>query len=170
MKKILNTVFAASALLLATSCAEDKGTSTEVSYANEDERVDRKHIRDYYGMDTLARMVTQAGAEVPQNGQLATEIVKAYYINDRKLDEVKRMYNFSETTLMGGQTPTQDAMKNPDATSATDQLEQQSMRTVQDSVNEVTGGANTEDARPESKEKPGSKSEKNSSSKKQQKQ
>lgn len=170
MKKAFNLILAAGTLLLATSCAEDKGTSFETVSANKNEKVDSKHIRGYYGLDSLAQMVRQAGPGLPQNGQLATEIVKAYYIGSQDLKEVATQFQLSETARMGGQTPAQAAMDTTDPTSATDQMEQQSMQTVQDSVNVVTGGANKADARPKDKKTDTKTSSKKASSEKTKKQ
>ena len=166
MKKAFNIILAAGTLLFTASCMEDKGTSFEVTYANEDERVNPNHIRDYYGLDSIAQMVRQAGPGLPQNGQLATEIVKAYYIDGQDLKEVATQFQLSETTRMGGQSRTQAAMDTTDPTSATDQMEQRSMQTVQDSVNVVTGGRNEADAR--SKEKTGERTSGSGSSTEQQ--
>ncbi|WP_347158347.1 hypothetical protein [Pontibacter chitinilyticus] len=48
MKKILYSIFAISTIFLATSCnQEDRGTTTEIASANDDESVDPDHIRGY---------------------------------------------------------------------------------------------------------------------------
>jgi len=48
MKKIFYSIFALSTLMFtATSCSEDRGTTTEVADSNEDEYVNPNHIRGY---------------------------------------------------------------------------------------------------------------------------
>lgn len=145
MKKILYTVLAAGTLAFTTSC-EDRGTTFETVEANENEKVNPNHIRPYSNLDSLSRMVQLTTASVPANGQLATEMVKVYYKPDQDISDIVQQFNLSETARMTGQ-----AGATRDVTSGSDPMEQQSMTTVQDSLNEVTGDANKEAAKPEQK-------------------
>lgn len=144
MKKAFNIVLAAGILLFASSCMEDSGTSFETEEANEDENVNPNHIRPYSNLDSLSRIIQMTTATVPTNGQLATEMVKVYYIADLDVGDIVEQFNLSETARMVGQ-----AGDIIDESSASDPMEQESMTTVQDSLNEVTGGKNTENAKPE---------------------
>ncbi|MEJ8803109.1 hypothetical protein [Pontibacter sp. H249] len=146
MKKALNIMLAAGILFFVSSCIEDSGTSFETEESNNDESVNPNHIRPYSNLDSLSRMIQMTTATVPANGQLATEMVKVYYKPGQDVSDIVEQFNLNETARMTGQ-----AGDTKDVTSATDPLEQQSMRTVQDSVNVVTGGKNNADAR--SKEK-----------------
>ncbi|MBC5993696.1 hypothetical protein [Pontibacter cellulosilyticus] len=144
MKKAFNIVLAAGILFFASSCMEDSGTSFETEESNNDERVNPNHIRPYSSLDSLSRMIQMTTATVPTNGQLATEMVKAYYISDQDASGIIEQFNLNQTTRMVGQ-----AGDIIDESSATDPREQESMVTVQDSLNEVTGDKNTESAKPE---------------------
>lgn len=99
------------AALLFTACAEDKGTSTEVTYANDDERVDSNHLNQYNLPGTAGRstasvttggIANNAGSQsgVMQTEQSAVELVFDYY-NRNKPEEY---YSFSATNRMAGMT------------------------------------------------------------------
>ncbi|GAB3198167.1 hypothetical protein ABID22_000621 [Pontibacter aydingkolensis] len=163
MKKALNILFAAGTLFIVTSCIEDSGTSFETQESNEDERVNPNHIRAYSGLDSIARLVTNSTATIPTNGQLATEMVKVYYKPGQDITDIVEQFNLNETARMGGQT-----QNTTDATSATDPMEQQSMTTVQDSVNVVTGAKNNADARSDQDKRQGTKTTSGGNSKEQQ--
>ncbi|NDK56989.1 hypothetical protein [Pontibacter fetidus] len=79
MKKIVYTVGMAMAILF-TSCSEDRGTTTEVANANENEKVNPAYIRDYNipGTAAYAAASTQDQAG-PQPQPSAIELVTAYY-------------------------------------------------------------------------------------------
>jgi PBP1b-binding outer membrane lipoprotein LpoB len=109
MKKIVYTMSMAVAILF-TSCSEDRGTTTEVADANEDQRVNPLHIRDYnlpgtaaYSTASMQDQTNQTGAAANQPQPSAVELVTAYY-ND--VDPVKsyrtQNYKFSTTQRMRG--------------------------------------------------------------------
>ncbi|MCJ8167296.1 hypothetical protein MKJ04_20820 [Pontibacter sp. E15-1] len=110
MKKILYSAFALSALLFAaTSCSEDRGTTTEVVDSNENENVDPSHIRGYgdaepggtapaapeagqmYGFDRDA-FSQQVNADMGLEGEVATQMVQVYYDRNRQLSEMEQRY------------------------------------------------------------------------------
>lgn len=131
MKRLLYSIFALSTtLFLTTSCAEDKGTSTEVVSANEDESVNPQHIRGYgdrepggaapsspeagqmYGFEA-DRYSTEFASDLNLEEDLATEMVKIYYDRDRQLSELEQRYQYSETARMGGKTDEATANQQP---------------------------------------------------------
>ena len=108
MKKTLYTLFAISALLFtATSCSEDRGTTTEVEESNEDESVNPDHIRGYgdaepggappadpvagqmYGFDR-DKFSEQVTTDLGVAGDVATEMVQVYYDRNRQLSELEQ--------------------------------------------------------------------------------
>jgi Spy/CpxP family protein refolding chaperone len=121
MKRILIPIcILSTALILNTSC-EDRGTTTEVVSANEDENVNPSHIRGYgdrepggappsspeadkmYGFE-VDRYSGDFADDMNLDNNLATEMVKIYYDRSRQLSDLEQRYQYSETTKMGGQT------------------------------------------------------------------
>ena len=128
MKKTLYTILAAGTLLFTASCSEDRGTTTEVVSANEDERVNPKHIRGYGdrepgGVDSIAekggqmysfdveRLSREMRNDMQLNDVLATEIVEVYYNRDRQLSEMMQRYQLSDTARMGGDAASMKKME-----------------------------------------------------------
>lgn len=110
MKKIFYSLFALSTLLFtATSCSEDRGTTTEVEDSNEDESVNPDHIRGYgdaepggtppadpvpgqmYGFDR-DKLNDQVRADLGVDEDVAAEMVRVYYDRDRQLSEMELLY------------------------------------------------------------------------------
>jgi hypothetical protein len=125
MKKTLYTILAVSTILFATSCGEDRGTTTEVTSANEDENVNPKHIRGYGdrepgGVDSISRrggqmysfdsdrLSNEMATDMQLNNEMATEIVKVYYDRDKQLSE---MMQRSDTARMGGDAASMKKME-----------------------------------------------------------
>lgn len=121
MKKIFYSFFALSALLFsATSCTEDRGTTTEVVDSNEDESVNPDHIRGYgdaepggmppsspeadqmYGFDR-DKFSQQVTTDLGLEGNVATEIVQVYYDRNRQLSELEERFQANATSRSGGQ-------------------------------------------------------------------
>jgi len=119
MKKTLFSILTISTLLFNAACGE-KGTSTEVATANEDEDVNPNHIRGYgdrepggandgppepnqmYAFDTDA-LSAELRNDLGVEGDMATEIVRVYYDQNRQLSELKQQVLLSDTARMGGQ-------------------------------------------------------------------
>ena len=131
MKKLLYPILALSPVLfLTTSCSEDRGTTTEVVSANEDEDVNPDNIRGYgdaepggappsspeagqmYGFEA-DRYSTEFTNDLNLEGDLATEMVKIYYDRDRQLSELEQRYQYSDTARMGGKTDEAAANTKP---------------------------------------------------------
>jgi hypothetical protein len=128
MKKTLYTILAVGTIFFTASCGEDRGTTTEVTSANEDERVNPKHLRGYgdrepggvdsinqkggqmYSFDT-DRLTTEMATDMQLNNDLATEIVKVYYDRDRQLSEMMQRYQLSDTARMGGDAASMKKME-----------------------------------------------------------
>lgn len=121
MKRFLYPIFLFSTVMLLTSACEDRGTTTEVVSANEDEDVNKQHIRGYgdrepggappsspeagqmYGFE-VDRYSGEFTSDMNLDPNLATEMVKIYYDRSRQLSDLEQKYQYSETTQMGGQT------------------------------------------------------------------
>lgn len=104
MKKILYPLSVAVAFLF-TACAEDRGTSTEVAYSNDQEEVNPNHLNAYNlpgtaGLATTTITTDNAGIQLgpKQTEQSAVELVFDYY-NREKAEEY---YSFNTTTRMAG--------------------------------------------------------------------
>ncbi|WP_161890191.1 hypothetical protein [Pontibacter russatus] len=108
MKKILYPLLAFSTLLFtATSCSEDRGTTTEVAESNDDESVDPDHIRGYgdaepggtppadpvagqmYGFD-IDKLSGEMKTDLGINDDIAAEMVRVYYDRNRQLSELEQ--------------------------------------------------------------------------------
>ena len=108
MKKILYPLLALSTLLFAaTSCSEDRGTTTEVVESNDDENVDPDHIRGYgdaepgglppadpaagqmYGFD-IDKLGGEMKTDLGINDDVAAEMVRVYYDRSRQLSELEQ--------------------------------------------------------------------------------
>lgn len=108
MKKILYSLFALSTLLFtATSCTEDRGTTTEVEESNDDESVNPNHIRGYgdaepggtqpadpeagqmYGFD-IDKLSGEMKADLGVDDDIAAEMVRVYYDRSRQLSELEQ--------------------------------------------------------------------------------
>ncbi|WP_242916260.1 hypothetical protein [Pontibacter liquoris] len=86
MKKVLYTIVASSAIFFATSCnTKEKGTSTEVASANDDENVDPDHIRGYGNNPSQTATGTEEGA--PELYRKRAEIVAGQMASDLNLDQ-----------------------------------------------------------------------------------
>ncbi len=105
--------------MMFASCSEDRGRTYETADANQDENVNRSHIRgnetamggtttDMSGDDAMWRSNSQRIA-----GQMATDmrldtttqnrVQQVLYERERRLSELETNYNYSETNRMGGQ-------------------------------------------------------------------
>ncbi|WP_125185274.1 hypothetical protein [Botryobacter ruber] len=126
MKKVIYSIFSVSVLLFA-SCSEDRGTTTEVADANEDEVVNQSNIRgfgDEIGKDVGANTpstvadyrersehITEQMATDLQLDEPAQQRVSAIiYDRERRLGELEGRYNFSETNRMGGRVMDENDM------------------------------------------------------------
>lgn len=108
MRKIFYSLFVLSTLLFtATSCSEDRGTTTEVEESNDDESVNPNHIRGYgdaepgglppadplagrmYGFDR-DRLSADIKADLGVNDDVAAEMVRVYYDRSRQLSELEQ--------------------------------------------------------------------------------
>lgn len=108
MKKIFYSLFALSTLLFtATSCTEDKGTTTEVEESNDNEDVNPEHIRGYgdaepggtapadpeagqmYGFDT-DKLSGEMKTDLGVGDDIAAEMVRVYYDRSRQLSELEQ--------------------------------------------------------------------------------
>ncbi|MER2996548.1 hypothetical protein [Pontibacter populi] len=115
MKKIIYSMSMAVAILF-TACSEDRGTTTEVADANENENVNPAHIRNYPLPGTAGNSTAyvntnnSATSTQPTPKLSATELVYAYY-NETKPEEIYRSHNyqFSATQLVGGRAAEEGA-------------------------------------------------------------
>jgi PBP1b-binding outer membrane lipoprotein LpoB len=120
MKKALYSIGLVCAMLF-TACSEDRGTSTEVADANENETVDPNNINDYDQPGTAGTKASTpyTDAAYQQHAQLmsdkiatdlqlddatATELTKIYYKRNLQLGDLEQGTSFSSTERMGGQT------------------------------------------------------------------
>ncbi len=94
-------------MFTATSCTEDRGTTTEVEDSNEDENVDPSHIRGYgdrepgglppsspeadqmYGFST-EELSNRLTADLGVDTVIAAQMVRVYYDRSRQLSEMQR--------------------------------------------------------------------------------
>jgi hypothetical protein len=121
MKKVFYSIAVVSAMMFA-SCSEDRGRTYETADANQDESVNRSHIRGNEtamgGAGTATDMTTGSDATWRSNseriaGQMATDmqlddqtrsrVQQTLYERERRLSELGGQYNMSETNRMGGQ-------------------------------------------------------------------
>jgi hypothetical protein len=120
MKKVFYSIAIVSAMMFA-SCTEDRGRTYETADANQDESVNRSHIRGNetaMGAGTGTDMTTGSDATWRTNserisGQMATDmqlddqtrsrVQQTLYERERRLSELEGQYNFNETNRMGGQ-------------------------------------------------------------------
>ncbi|WP_187263084.1 hypothetical protein [Pontibacter beigongshangensis] len=139
MKKTLYSIFFVSSILFATSCTEDRGTSTEVADANDNEYVDPNHLGglEDEGLSSTESMSSTGGMDADtdmthQNRSqeiaekmasdlkldVATQdrVASIFYERDKMLSDIDGSYNVSETNRMGGQAGT-EAENDLDATS-----------------------------------------------------
>lgn len=93
MKNVLCTAMALAMLLLVSACGEDRGTSYEIEDANENEQVNPLHIRPYSNLDSLSKLITLTTSTVPTSGQLATEMVKVYYMPGRDISGIIEQFD-----------------------------------------------------------------------------
>lgn len=107
MKKILYSIFALSTIMFTATSCEDRGTTTEVEDANEDEYVDPNHIRGYgdrepggmppadpeadqmYGFNT-EELSNQLTTDLGVDTVVAAQMVRVYYDRNRQLSEMQR--------------------------------------------------------------------------------
>ncbi len=128
MKKTLYTILTVSTIFFAVSCGEDRGTTTEVKSANEDENVNPKHIRGYGdrepgGIDSINqrggqmysfdvdRLSREMATDLQLSSDLATEIVEVYYNRDRQLSEMMKRYQLSDKVRMAGDAASMKKME-----------------------------------------------------------
>ncbi|WP_439880287.1 hypothetical protein ACSX1A_14115 [Pontibacter sp. MBLB2868] len=146
MKRLFYSIFALSTMLfMASSCSEDRGTTTEVASSNEDENVNPNNLRGYgdrepggappanpeagqmYGFE-VDKYSDAFAKDLNLDADLATEMVKIYYDRNRQLSELEQRYQYSETSRMGGQAAeeTDNAKtKEPPMTEAQKKAEQE---------------------------------------------
>lgn len=110
------------AAIFFTSCSEDRGTTTEIADANENERVNPLHIRDYNLPGTAgyatATMQGQTGAASDQPQPSAVELVTAYYTAvDPAKSYRNQYYKFSTTQRMRGKAAEEGTTTTTDTSS-----------------------------------------------------
>lgn len=129
MKKILYPIFAISTMLFATSCKEgmndNRGTTTEVVGANDDENVDPEHIRDYGTTpgasattgDTDAdeqyradadELTAQVTTDLKLDDQTKERVQQVYYNRNKKLGDLRQGNNSSAANRMNSNTSGSD--------------------------------------------------------------
>lgn len=99
MKKVVHTVMALAMLLLVSACGGDRGKTYETEDSNENEVVNPLHIRPYSSLDSVSKMVTLTSSTIPTNGQLATEMVKVYYMPGRSIKGLVEQFNLAQTPV-----------------------------------------------------------------------
>lgn len=128
MKKIFYSIALVSAMIF-TACTEDRGTTTEVVEANDDENVDPSTINDYERVGTAetnastdytdatyqqhAKLVSdELSTDLELDNLTATKITKLYYERNRQLDELNRGASRSINGQTDGTGTTETAQGN----------------------------------------------------------
>lgn len=118
MKKILYSVVALATLGFATSCSEDKGTSTEVSNANRNETVDRSDIRNYDRPGVAGKSIAGTTEGAGGDEKTAEELTREYYIEpNRPMFTGNTTAPYSETNNTGVNTAQPNTTETNKATS-----------------------------------------------------